>query len=118
MTRADDIYWGNGRPAARAPRRTTRARTKKAAAATRRRTAPWWLSFIIVTAIFTMLTVSINLRAFTQVNDEVLQNERLAVEIQSLLDENLALQEEIHALRSDPTVVERHAQKIGIDLKR
>ncbi len=87
------------------------------AAKTERRTAPWWLSFIIVTSIFVMLCVSINFRAFTEMRNEVEQNARLAGHIQNLMDENLALQEEIHTLKTDPLVVAREAKRIGIDLK-
>jgi cell division protein FtsB len=62
--------------------------------------------------------VSINLRAFATMKDEVEQNSRLSGQIQSLMDENLALQEEIHTLRTNPAVIEREARKIGIYLKQ
>jgi len=65
-----------------------------------------------------MLTVSINFRAFREMNDEATQNTRLSSQIQNLMDENLALQEEIHTIKSDPRVIEREAKKLGLDLKR
>ena len=65
-----------------------------------------------------MLAVSINFRAFTEMKEEAEQNSRLAGQIQNLMDENLALQEEIHSLKSDPAVIEREARKIGIDLRK
>jgi hypothetical protein len=49
--------------------------------------------------------------------EEVDQNARLTSHIQNLLDENLALQEEIHTLKTDPRVIEREAKKIGVDVK-
>lgn len=64
-----------------------------------------------------MLTVSINYRALTEARDEADKNERLGVQLQSLKDENLALQEEIHTLRTDPRVIEREAKRIGIALE-
>ena len=79
--------------------------------------APWWLSFLILTSIFVMLCVSINFRAFSEIRAEVDQNTRLAGHIQNLMDENLALQEEIHTLKTDPRAVAREARRIGIDLK-
>lgn len=47
---------------------------------------------------------------------EVEQNSRLSGEIQNLMDENLALQEEIHMLKTDADLIEREAKKIGVDL--
>ncbi len=49
--------------------------------------------------------------------EEAGQNERLAIQIQALMDENLALQDEIHALRTDPAIIKREAKRIGVDLK-
>lgn len=48
--------------------------------------------------------------------EEVDQNKRLAGQIQNLMDENLALQEEIHSLKTDPNVIQREARRIGIGL--
>lgn len=61
-----------------------------------------------------MLCVSINFRAFSEMREEVDQNSRLAGQIQNLMDENLALQEEIHSLKTDPNVIQREAKRIGI----
>ncbi len=63
-----------------------------------------------------MLIISINFRAFTEMREEASQNTRLATQIQSLTDENLALQEEIHALKTNPEIIQREAKKIGVDL--
>jgi cell division protein FtsB len=65
-----------------------------------------------------MLCVSINFRAFTDVRNEVEQNSHLAGQIQNLVDENLALQEEIHVLKTDPRVIQREAKRIGIGLQQ
>ena len=45
--------------------------------------------------------------------EEADQHGRLYVQIQNLMDENLALQDEIHSLKSDPRVIEREAKRIG-----
>ncbi len=47
---------------------------------------------------------------------EVEQNTKLSDEIQNLIDENLVLQEEIHLLKTDPKVIKREAEKIGVTL--
>ncbi len=78
---------------------------------------PSWLPYVIVASIFAMLIVSINYRSFSEMRQEVDQNQRLATQIQNLMDENLALQEEIHTLKSDPRVIGREAKRIGIDVK-
>jgi cell division protein FtsB len=100
--------------------KTVRRRRKpaaKAVAAKRTRTAPWWLSAVIFTAIFGMLLVSINYRAFTEMRDEASQNATLQTRVQSLMDENLQLQEEIHGLKTDPNVISREARRIGVSLE-
>ncbi|MBP9664109.1 MAG: hypothetical protein KBD94_05770 [Pyrinomonadaceae bacterium] len=118
MSKAANIYWDNGRSTS-IERAATRTRRRTAAKKAReRRAAPWWISFTIVTSIFVMLTVSINFRALTDARDEADKNERLGVQLQSLKDENLALQEEIHTLRTDARVIEREAKRIGIDLRQ
>lgn len=118
MSKAANTYWdsGNGMTA---DRRTTKVRRRRTAATIReRRAAPFWISFTIVTSIFVMLTVSINYRALTEAQTEADKNERLGVQLQSLKDENLALQEEIHTLKTDPRVIEREAKRMGLDLRQ
>ena len=118
MNKGESTYWDNsaGYTPIRRSRTAVRPR-KKAAEKTARRRAPLWLSFLMVSSIFVMLCVSINLRASSEMREEVDQNTRLTSHIQNLLDENLALQEEIHTLKTDPRVIEREAKKIGVDVK-
>ena len=118
MNKVANIYWDNTHDSMGAALRSTATRKRRVVAKADRRTAPWWLSFLIVTSIFGMLFVSINFRAFTEMREEVDQNGRLAARIQSLMDENLALQEEIHTLKSDPRVIGREAKRIGIVLQQ
>ena len=46
--------------------------------------------------------------------EETDQHRRLSTQIQNLQDENLALQEEIHTLKTDPSVIGREAKRLGI----
>ena len=118
MSKAADIYWDDSRGAFAGPKPSTTTRTRRAKSATvSRRVAPWWLSSAIVISIFVMLGVSINFRAFTEMKEEAMQNTQLASQIQNLMDENLALQEEIHTLKSDPNAIQREAKRIGIGLR-
>ena len=119
MSKAANIYWDNGNADYLASKRSTTARTRRPkAAAASRRTAPWWLSFLIVISIFVMLGVSINFHSFSEMKAEAEQNTHLANQIQNLMDENLALQEEIHTLKSDPNIIQREARRIGIGLRQ
>lgn len=61
-----------------------------------------------------MLCVSINFRAFTEAADEAARHTQLSAQIQNLQDENLALQEEIHTLRTDPEAIRREARRLGL----
>ena len=115
MSKAANIYWDNSQQRPTTVRRTAKCRGP--VTSTRRRTGPWWLSSLIVTSIFVMLCVSINFRAFSEMQEEAGQNTRLATQIQSLTDENLALQEEIHALKTNPEMIQREAKRIGVNLQ-
>ena len=118
MRKVANTYSDNAkRRNARNPRPQV-ARRRQRAAAQQKRRSPWWLSFCIVVSIFAMLVVSINLRAFTEAREEVDKHARLSEHLQNLMDENLALQEEIHSIRTDPRVIEREAKRIGIDLRQ
>ena len=117
MNKAANIYWDDQAEYISARRsRSAKKVRRKAADKTARRT-PWWLSFLIVASMFAMLCVSINFRAFSEVKEEIDQNAQLTGHIQNLLDENLALQEEIHTLKTDPRIIQREAKRIGIDVK-
>ena len=118
MNKAGNIYWDSATAEWPTAKRSSRVRRRPAKAAeNEQRTGPWWLSFVIVTSIFVMLCISINYRAFSAAQEESDKNARLAVQIQSLTDENLALQEEIHTLKTDPRAIKREAKRIGIALR-
>ena len=38
----------------------------------------------------------------------------MSIELEKMTDENLAIQEEIHNLKTDSRIVEREARKIGL----
>lgn len=115
MTKAANIYWDNTAGRGRATRRPIPARARPARRnGANGRSAPFWLSCLIVTSIFAMLCVSINFRAFTEAADEAARHTQLSAQIQNLQDENLALQEEIHTLRTDPEAIRREARRLGL----
>jgi cell division protein FtsB len=115
LSKAANIYWDNANGTS-AARRTVRRRKTQTRAQQKR--TPWWLSFLIVAAIFTMLMVSINFRAFSEMSKESDNHARLSSQIQNLMDENLALQEEIHNLKTNREVIRREANRLGLREKQ
>ena len=91
----------------------TRSENKKARSG-KRPVVPMWAAFAIVISIAVMLGLSINYRSFSAMSEEISENDQLTTKIQSITDENLQLQEEIHNLKNDPRVVQREAQRLGI----
>jgi cell division protein FtsB len=117
LNKAANIYWDSTQGSVSVSRRSQPARRRRVSAKANERTTPWWLTWVIFGSIFGMLIISINFRAFSEMREEVDQHGRLSGQIQNLMDENLALQEEIHTLKSDPRVIEREAKRIGIGVK-
>ena len=107
MKRADVTY-SNRPPARRREKRAT-----KTPAPQRSRTVPRWASYGATALFVTVLCLTINFRAFTELSHEVDQNESLNAEIESVTTENLDLQEEIYYLQNDSSVIEREAKKFG-----
>lgn len=118
MNKAANIYWDDASWTKSKRTASSRRRRPRAVVAQKDHNAPWWLSFLIVTSIFVMLSVSINFRAFSEAQEESDKNARLTGQVQNLTDENLALQEEIHTLRTDPRVIQREAKRIGMNLRQ
>jgi cell division protein FtsB len=75
---------------------------------------PQWLVFTVIVSMTIMLCLTINLRAFSEVNVEAGQNQKLSVEVDQLTNENLSLQEEIHILKTNSSAIEREARKFGM----
>ena len=114
---AASIYWDNPERLKKVSQTRRRRRpATQTAKAEPKRTTPWWLSVAVFTAIFGMLLISINYRAFTEMREEAAQNTQLQSRVQSLTDENLQLQEEIHSIKTDPTRIERETRRLGLGL--
>lgn len=109
MSKAADIYWNN--PRRNRPQTVSR---RKPAAKAHNSGLSWWVSFGVAVTVFVMLCISINLRAVSDVAHESDQNAILSDQVRNLLDENLALQEEIHLLKTDPKIIEREARRLGL----
>jgi cell division protein FtsB len=74
---------------------------------------PRWASYGATVLFASVLCLTINFRAFTELTAEVEENEDLNAQIESITTENLNLQEEIYYLENDSDVIEREARKFG-----
>ena len=108
MNKVAVTYWNNPQ-AIYTPAKTRTKTAKRAEKAT-----PQWFVFAVIASITFMLCLTINLRAYSEMSAEMQQNEHLSVELEQLTNENLAIQNEIHDLKTDPNTVEREARKIGM----
>ena len=115
MSKVVATYWNNSQPVWTKAQtvlipRDTRAKTLRDA----ERAAPQWLVFAVIASLTCMLCLTINFRAFSEMSQEMSQNQTLTSQMEILTTENLSLQEEIHSLKSDPRTIEREARKIGM----
>ena len=72
-----------------------------------------WRPAAIALFITLSLCLTVNYRAFSELRSETNQYESLQNNIESTTSKNLALQEEIYYLKSDPDMIKREAQKFG-----
>ena len=77
-------------------------------------TTPRYAALAIVASIAFMLCLTINYRAFSEMSREVDEQQTLSWQIKNLTNENLALQEEIHNLKTDSAVIRREARRLGL----
>lgn len=113
MSKAATTYWDENNSVA-FPRLNSRSRTQSRSKAGREAATPQWFAFAVVVLITFMLCMTINLRAFSELNTEIQENQQLSTEVDQLTNRNLVLQEEIHNLKNDPKVIEREARKLGM----
>ncbi len=115
MSKVATTYWDNGNPILMPGLQSRNSPQTRERGKTNRETAtPQWLVFTVIVSMTIMLCLTINLRAFSEVNVEAGQNQKLSVEVDQLTNENLALQEEIHILRTNSSAIEREARKFGM----
>jgi hypothetical protein len=75
---------------------------------------PQAVAFAIIASITFMLCLTINWRAYSEMSREIDENRSLTYEAEILTSENLALQDEIHFLKSDPETIRREARRMGL----
>lgn len=108
MSKVVATYWDNS-TAVSFPAKNRMKNAKRTETA-----MPQWFVFVAIASITLMLCMAINLRAYSEMSAEAEQNQRLSVQLESLTNENLAIQEQVHNLKIDSSFVEQEARKIGL----
>lgn len=108
MNKVAITYWDN-------PRTISLSANRRAnAAKPQTKTNPQWFVFAVIAAMTLMLCTAINLRAFSELSEELEQHERLNLAVEQLNNENIGLQTEVHSLKTDKFALEREARKMGM----
>lgn len=76
---------------------------------------PQWFAFAVIVLLTFMICIAINIRAFSEMNDEMSQHSNLSAEIEELKIENEKLRQEVEKLQTDKKTIEREARKIGMN---
>jgi cell division protein FtsL len=112
LSKVATTYWDNNIALPRANSRAAKSRPQMKS--NRVSTTPQWFVFTVIVSMTFMLCLTVNMRAFSELNAEVGQHQKLSVEVDQLTNENLTLQEEIHNLKTDSRTIEREARKLGM----
>lgn len=105
MNKAENIYWGKTRS-------NTKNSSRKSPTKTSRQ--PKWIAPLVAGSLSIMVCLTINYRAYYELNKETAQQEVLNRQIESVRNENIELQEDIYKLKSDRKTIELEARKIGM----
>jgi cell division protein FtsB len=111
LSKVASIYWENsnvvGSPRIR-PGSKTRMKSNRESA------TPQWFVFAVIAFITFMLCLTINFRAFSELNMEMEQQQKLNLEIQNLTNQNALIKQEIDNLKHDQKTIEREARNLGM----
>lgn len=75
----------------------------------------FWTATLVFGFTFSLLCLSLNLSTYLEMRSAIDKNVQLGDQVNDLLDETVALQEEIHALRSDRARVAREVERLGLN---
>lgn len=111
MSKVASIYWENNQavttPGLR-PKSKTRMKSNRESAS-----PPWFFLAVIAFTGF-MICLTVNFRAFSELNTEIEQHQKLTLEVEQLSDGNFLLKQEIRNLKTDPKTIETEARKLGM----
>jgi cell division protein FtsB len=111
LSKVATTYWDNSN-AVFIPTKNSRARSRTQTV--KREKANSWLGFAIVVAFSSMICLTINLRAYSELSAEINQHQILNTEVNQLTTENSTLQDEIQQIKTDKAMIEREARRLGM----
>jgi cell division protein FtsB len=106
LSKAANTYWVNGQ--------TKAGTANRGAARGQTHFMPRWFVLLIPIALSLLIVLTLNVRAWTNAQNEFQTHEKLGAEIEQLTTENTLLQEEINRLQYDPKTIEREARKLNM----
>lgn len=95
------------------PPRRGRSELVRAARRSEGRSLPRWVPVACSLTLVVLITVTVNVRAYIELQQEQIQNIDLDQQVQQLTNENLGIQEEIYYLKNDSATIEREAKIYG-----
>lgn len=113
MSKVATTYWDNSNTVF-IPAKNSRARTRPQSV--KREKANSWLGFAIVVALTSMVCLTVNLRAYSELSAEIKQHQILNAEVNQLTTENSALAEEIEQIKNDKARIAQEARQLGMIL--
>jgi cell division protein FtsB len=117
LNKVATTYWDNSNTVFIPTSKNTRSRVRPAAAGSssaKREKANSWLGFVVVVALSSMICLTVNLRAYGELSAEIDQHQILNAEVNQLTVENSTLQEEIKQIKTDSSMIEREARRLGM----
>jgi cell division protein FtsB len=96
------------------PAKNSRARSRTQTV--KREKANSWLGFAVVVALSSMICLTINLRAYSELSVEINQHQVLNAELNQLATENSTLADEIEQIKNDKTRIALEARRLGMSL--
>jgi cell division protein FtsB len=106
--KVEATYWDN--KIIGQTRRRSRVRVAKRPA----QVTPKWFVFVVVAVLSLIVCLAINIRAFSDWNAEVQQQQQLNNQIEQLNNQNALLKQEVFNLKNDHETIEREARKINM----
>ncbi|MDQ3800235.1 MAG: septum formation initiator family protein [Acidobacteriota bacterium] len=115
MNKVATTYWDDSNTVFIPTTKNTRSRVRPSAAGgAKREKANSWLGFAVVVALSSMICLTVNLRAYSELSAERDQHQFLNAEVDQLTIENSTLQEEIKQIKTDSLMIEREARRLGM----
>jgi len=104
LNKVGNIYWN--KPGAKSDPRSRKAVKKDG--------QPRWAAPVAAGVLSLMICLTINYRAYSDLQKETAQKQALIEQIDSVKNENLDLQEDIYKLKRDPKTIKLEAKKLGL----